>query len=144
MLATRNDIVNYIPQRHPFVMIDNLVEASASAATTEFEILQDNLLVQDGLLSEAGMVENIAQTVAAQAGYCAHIQGQSTPMGFIANVKDLKVFFLPQVGSVVTTSVKVVNQVFDVTLCEGEVKQKDEVLCKCEIRVFVKPSSSNQ
>jgi len=144
MLASRNDIANYIPQRPPFVMIDDLVEATANAATTQFEILPDNLLVQEGLFSEAGLVENIAQTLAAQAGYYAHTQSQPTPIGFIANVKDLRVFGLPRVGSTLTTSVKIVNQVFDMTLCMGEAKQNDKLLCQCEIRVFVKPSSSSQ
>lgn len=143
MLVTRPDIINYIPQRPPFVMIGNLVEASAHGATTQFEIVEDNVLVRDGLFSEAGLVENVAQTVAAQAGYHAHIQNQPTPLGFIANVKDLKIFGLPRVGSILTTSMKVVNQVFDMTLCVGEVKQNDEVLCQCEIRVFVKSTLSN-
>lgn len=142
MLATRNDITNYFPQRPPFVMVDSLIEASADGATTQFEVAKDNVLVQGDFLSEAGLVENVAQTIAAQAGHYAHTQNLHTPMGFIANVKDLKVFRLPQVGSVLTTSVKVVNQVFDMTICLGEVKQKDELICRCEIRVFVKPSSS--
>lgn len=143
MLASRNDIINYIPQRSPFVMVDNLVEASAQGATTQFEVLGDNVLVQDEFFSEAGLVENVAQTAAAQAGYYAYVHKQPAPMGFIANVKDLKVYKLPQVGSLLTTTVKVVNQVFDMTLCLGEVKSKDEVVCQCEIRVFVKPPSSN-
>jgi len=142
MLATPNDIINYIPQRHPFVMVGRLIEASANGATTEFEIDADNVLVQKGFFSEAGLVENMAQTIAAQAGYYAHTNNLGAPMGFIANVKDLKVFGLPRVGSTVTTSVKVVNQVFDMTLCVGEVRQNNEVLCQGEIRVFVKPSST--
>jgi predicted hotdog family 3-hydroxylacyl-ACP dehydratase len=143
VLADRHDIVNYIPQRAPFVMVHNLIAVENDRATTEFEILGDNVLVRDGFLSESGMVENIAQTVAAQAGYDAHIQNSPTPLGYIANIKDLKVFDLPPVGSLLTTSVQVVNQVFDMTLCKGEVKVRDQVLCQCEIRVFVKSSTNS-
>jgi predicted hotdog family 3-hydroxylacyl-ACP dehydratase len=142
MLASRHDIINYIPQRAPFVMVDDLIEATVQGATTQFEILSENVLVQDDMFSEAGLVENIAQTAAAQAGYHAHTHNQPAPMGFIANIKDLKVYQLPKAGSLLTTSVKVVNQVFDMTLCLGEVRSKDEIICQCEIRVFVKPSSN--
>ena len=138
MLATPQNIINYIPQRHPFVMVHNLIDASPNSATTQLKIEADNLLVENGFFSEGGMVENIAQTVAVQAGYCSHIQNKPAPLGFIANVKDLKVFGLAPVGSTFTTSVRVANQVFDMTLCEGEVRQNGKILCQCEIRVFVK------
>lgn len=144
MLATRHDITKYIPQRNPFVMIHDLVKVEEDNVVTQFEIPDDNVLVRDGFFSECAMVENIAQTVAAHAGYFAGIQKQPSPQGYIANVKDLKVFGLPAVGAVLTTSVRVVNRVFDMTLCQGEVKWKDQLLCQCEIRVFVKSSTSNQ
>lgn len=144
MLATRNDITKYIPQRDPFVMIHDLVSAGEDTVVTRFEIPSDNVLVRDGFFSECGMVENIAQTVAAHAGYFASSHNQPSPQGYIANVKDLRVFGLATTGALLTTSVRVVNRVFDMTLCQGEVKWKDQLLCQCEIRVFVKPSTSNQ
>jgi predicted hotdog family 3-hydroxylacyl-ACP dehydratase len=143
MLATRHDIINYIPQRAPFVMVHELISAEQDHVTSQFEVLSENVLVREGFFSESGMVENIAQTIAAQAGYLAKGRDKPAPLGYIANIKDLKVFGLPPVGAKLDTSVRVVNQVFDMTLCEGEVKVNDQLLCQCEIRIFVKSNSTN-
>jgi hypothetical protein len=63
------------------------------------------------------------------------------PIGYIAAIKDLKIFQLPESNSVITTTVTVKNQVLDITLVEGEVKQNGVVLCQCEMRIFAKIQS---
>ena len=69
MLVPKHDITQYIPQRSPMVMVDELVQASATRAVTRFAILPDNLFLVSNHLGEPGLVENIAQTVAAMVGY---------------------------------------------------------------------------
>ncbi|MEO8117090.1 MAG: hypothetical protein ABI653_05520 [Bacteroidota bacterium] len=63
------NILKLIPQRPPFVMVDHLINADEKTAETSFLILPENLLVENGFLSEAGLMENMAQTAAAKAGY---------------------------------------------------------------------------
>jgi predicted hotdog family 3-hydroxylacyl-ACP dehydratase len=141
MLATKSDIINYIPQRAPMVMIHNLMEANEQRAVTQLHILAENIFVSDHVLAEPGLVENIAQTAAAQVGYVCMQQNIPVPIGYIAAVKDLKIFNLPAENSTITTTVTVKNQVMDITLVEGEVKLKDEVLCRCEMRIFARIKS---
>lgn len=138
MLASRHDILNYIPQRSPMVMIDDLMEASDESAVTQFVISPENIFVDNGFFSEPGLVENIAQTAAAQVGYQCQKKNVPVPVGYIAAVKDLKIISLPSVGSEISTSIRIVNHVMDVTLARGEVKIGDEVCCSCEMRIFVK------
>lgn len=138
MLATRETISNFIPQRAPMVMIHNLLEAGNDYAITELQIEADNLFVADGLFREPGLVENIAQSAAAQVGYQCAQRKAPVPLGFIAAIKDLEIFSLPALNSVITTMVKITNKVFDVTLIEGKVEQQGRVLCSCEMRIFVK------
>jgi predicted hotdog family 3-hydroxylacyl-ACP dehydratase len=139
MLATRENITGYIPQRAPMVMIHNLVEASDSHAITQLTIERENIFVENNTLTEPGLVENIAQTAAAQVGYQCSIKKIPVPVGYIAAVKDLKIIKLPIVNSEITTSIRIVNQVLDVTLAQGEVRQHGEICCSCEMRIFVKP-----
>ena len=139
MLAQRENITEYIPQRDPIIMLDELWEASDHHATSKFNICKENFFVEDGLLREPGLVENIAQTAAAQVGYQCSVRKVAVPIGYIAAVKNLVIAKLPAVGSRITTSIRIVNQVLDVTIVEGTVSGEDGVVCcTCEMRIFVK------
>jgi 3-hydroxyacyl-[acyl-carrier-protein] dehydratase len=141
MLADKQSIINYIPQRAPMIMIHSLLEANEDGAITQFTVLPDNIFLHDKKLAEPGMVENIAQTAAVQVGYICVQKKVHVPIGYIAAIKDLKVFKFPAENSTITTTVTVKNQVLDITLVEGIIKQNDEILCQCEMRIFAKIQS---
>src|SRR3990170_2346813 len=138
MLATRDDITKYIPQRHPIVMVHELVEADDDHAVTTLGIEPDNIFLSNGYLSEPGLVENIAQTAAMHVGYQCSLKNIPIPIGYIAAVKDLKIQTLPKQNSRITTSVKITNKVLDITVVEGRVEQEGNLLCSCEMRIFAK------
>lgn len=138
MLATRSDIENFIPQRKPMVMIHELHEADEKHAVTTFLVESENTFVEHNQLAEPGLVENIAQTAAAQVGYVCFQQSKPVPIGYIAAIKDLIVHALPQSGTQIKTVVEVINMVMDITLIRGNVYQNNELLCECEMRIFVK------
>jgi len=141
MLATPQEITTYIPQRPPMVMIHNLLEASEERAVTQLHILPDNIFVENNFFKEPGLVENIAQTAAVQVGYICVQRNVPVPIGYIAAIKDLKIFKFPPADSTITTSITVKNQVLDITLVEGEVRLNDEIMCRCEMRIFAKVQS---
>lgn len=138
MLVKKEDIHRFIPQRNPIIMIGDLLEASENHAITETLIEADNLFCIDGKLSEPGLVENIAQTAAAQAGYQCQIKNIPVPVGFIASIKDLGISKLPPVNARISTRIEITNQVFDVTIFKASVQLNDEVICSGEMRVFIK------
>ena len=138
MLATRDDITKYIPQRHPIVMVHALIEADDSHAVTELGIEPDNIFVSNEFFAEPGLVENIAQTAAMHVGYKCSLKNIPIPIGYIAAVKDLKIQALPKQNTRITTSVRVTNKVLDVTVVEGRVEQDGNLLCSCEMRIFAK------
>ena len=138
MLATRDDITKYIPQRDPIVMVHALVEADDSHAVTELIIEPDNIFVSNEFFAEPGLVENIAQTAAMHVGYQCSLKNIPIPIGYIAAVKDLKIQALPKQNTRITTSVRVTNKVLDVTVVEGRVEQEGNLLCSCEMRIFAK------
>ena len=137
MLVARNDMDRYIPQRNPFVMIDELLKVESNLAVTQLEVRAENLMVNDGYFSEPGMIETIAQTAAAHAGYLFVQKNLPVPIGYIASIKNLSISNLAKVGSILKTTVRIVNQVLNVTIAEGEVTQGDQILCQCEIRIFI-------
>jgi predicted hotdog family 3-hydroxylacyl-ACP dehydratase len=120
------------------VMVEELVQADATLAVTHFTILPDNLFLVSNRLGEPGLVENIAQTVAAMVGYNCCQKNIPVPIGYIAAVKDLKIVSLPAEGSVIETTVVITNQVMDVTVVTGKVEQSGELICSCEMKVVAK------
>lgn len=139
MLVGKTHIENFLPQRAPIVMVDELLEASTERAITRFEIQSNTLFVENNFLTEAGLIENIAQTAAAQAGYLAQQQGVATPVGFIASINDLRINQFPNVGAVLTTSIAVINRVFEVIIIQAQTKQDMREICSCQMKIFIKP-----
>lgn len=130
------DILTLIPQRRPFVMVDRLLSFSEIESSTDFIIKEDNLFCKDGLFLETGIMENIAQTCAARIGYINMYQkNESVKIGVIGSIKDLIINKLPKVGSRLTTKVKVLSEVFAITLVEAEVYDNDELIAKCEMKI---------
>ena len=141
MLANRTDILQYIPQRNPIVMVHELLEADEESVITQLTIEPDNVFLASGYFTEPGMVENIAQTAAVHVGYQCTLKKLPIPIGYIAAVKDLKVRLLPKQNSTITTSVNVINKVLDITVVQGKIEHEGELLCSCEMRIFAKIQS---
>jgi predicted hotdog family 3-hydroxylacyl-ACP dehydratase len=138
MLAHRQNITDFIPQRYPIVMIHNLLDAADDYATTELAVESDNVFSYEGYLSEPGMVENIAQTAAVHIGYQCHRKNLPIPIGYIAAIRDLTIFELPPVQSTIRTTVRITNKVLELTVAEGKIEQDGKLLCSCEMRIFAK------
>ncbi len=141
MLANQEEILQYIPQREPIVMVHTLLEAGDDHAVTQLTIHPDNAFVTSEYFAEPGLVENIAQTAAVQVGYRCALSNVPVPIGYIAAVRDLKINKLPKENSVITTSIRVINKVFDIIVIQGSVEQDGELLCSCEMRIFAKSQS---
>jgi predicted hotdog family 3-hydroxylacyl-ACP dehydratase len=141
MIASGSGIFDYLPQRPPMVMIDALLEAEADRTRTRLEIQPGNLFVTEGKFSESGLVENIAQTAAAGVGYACISGNKPVPVGFIAAIRDLSIRELPAAGTRIETETLVTNQVMDVSIVRGTVKQDGRVLAECEMRIFVRPEN---
>jgi len=138
MIILQDNITSVIPQRAPFVMIDQLVSCNEACSNTTFKVTTENVLVNDGELSEAGIIENIAQTAAAGIGYVTLQSNRPVVIGYIAAIKNLEVFAQPKVGDVIETNVTITNQVFDMTIVSGNVKCKGTLLAKCEMKIYLK------
>lgn len=143
MLATGNEVLEFIPQRAPFVMIDKILHCDEVKSVSGFKVLATNILCQDGLLSESGLVENIAQTAGSGVGYIYKQKKIPAPIGYIAAIKDLKIFRLPPVDAEIVTQVNITNKVLNITVVEGIVKHNEEVIATCEMRIFINQKSDN-
>ena len=140
-MILEDDILPLIPQRPPFVMISKLLSSDESSTRTSFQIREENIFVEKGLLREPGLMENIAQTAAARAGYMARMVNMPVQVGYIGAVKNLEIIGdLPKAGEELITEIKIKDQVFDVTIISGTIWCKEVVVAQCEMKIFIRPS----
>ena len=139
-LVEKENLLQFIPQRHPMVMVDKLVsnEEVSQTAVTSFFVEEKNIFCENGFLKEPGMIENIAQSCALQAGFSFHSKNKKIPLGFIGAIKNLQIHFFPKVNSEIQTEIKVMNEIFDVTLVNGKIFSDGKVAAECEMKIFLK------
>ena len=133
-----------IPQKPPIEMVDTLWENDDTMTISGFTIKASNIFCENGVFTEAGIIENIAQTAALRAGYTISTMTQQgtlsgpPPVGYIAAIKNLTIHSLPKVGSVLKTEIFIKQIIFDITLIDAKTFCNDEEIASCEIKIFLK------
>lgn len=137
-LLQGSELFKLIPQRAPMVMVDTFFGADETCAKTGLHILADNIFCQDNALQEPGIIEHIAQSAAAFAGYAPYTRGEEPKLGFIGEVKKCKITRLPQVGSFLCTQLRIVGEAAGITLMAAEVYDDEECIASCQMKIFIK------
>jgi predicted hotdog family 3-hydroxylacyl-ACP dehydratase len=136
MKLPTEDILSLIPQKQPFVMVDQLLYTDDKITRSSFTIGADNIFTRDNVFQEAGLLENIAQTAALRAGYTAQAENKKVAPGYIGSVKNLEIFILPKVKQSIVTEVMIETKVMGITVLIGKVWHGQDLLAQSEMRVF--------
>lgn len=131
------DILALIPQKPPFVMVDELLFSDDNITRTGFTIPADSVFAINGEFSEAGLMENMAQTAAAGSGNMARIENRAVANGYIGQVKNMEIFKLPKVGDMLITETKTEVQMFNAGIVLGTIWYNDAVIATCEMKIFI-------
>lgn len=129
------EVLELIPQRPPFVMIDRLIAFNPIVTMSELTVRTDNLFFCEGHLLATGLIENIAQTCAARIGYLNRQSNEAMRLGFIGAVRNLTVHRTPREGELLQTIVTVKEEVFQMTLVDAVVQSGDETLVEAEMKI---------
>ena len=135
MIISKEKIESYIPQRAPFIMIDNLIEVTTDTFKTDFQILPDNIFVEKGILREFALIENIAQSSSAGLAVIKMSAGKKTADGFIGGISKLKLYDLPRVNDTIYTIVTLIAQLENMFLLKGENYVDGRKLLECELKL---------
>ena len=136
-------ILELLPQRPPFVMVDCLTDYSDTQSTCCLTVRADNVFFEKGCLTAPGLIEHIAQTCAARLGYYnCYVQKTGVRLGFIGEVKDLNVLRLPREGEMIETTIVVEQEIFDVTLVTAEVRVGEELIATTRLKIAQGQQSS--
>ena len=132
------DILDLLPQRPPFILVDHLVDFTPEGVTTEFEVRSDGIFTENGCLIATGLIENIAQTCATRIGYINYISHRPVGIGYIGAIRDLTIFRTPHVGELLMTTIRVKEEIFGMTLVDAEVRSGEELLAQSEMKIALK------
>ncbi len=131
------DILSYIPQRPPFIMIGDVVKAEETITQTTLTITGDNIFVKNGFFTEPGLIENMAQTAGAGTGYKSKKEGKPMPGGYIAALKNVQILELPKTGDTILTETVFLQTLLSFHLVSGKVMCGDREIASCEFKIFV-------
>ncbi len=151
------DIKALIPQGPPFIMVDRLLDSAESATTTSFLVTADNLLTTGRKFSVGGLIENMAQTAAAGAGYAAwaaggaingRVAGEGVVRGgsegegavrggAIVAINKLEIVRLPELGEELITTVTVTARVADIVVISGRISCGQAVVATGEMKILI-------
>ncbi|MFA8451085.1 MAG: hydroxymyristoyl-ACP dehydratase [Bacteroidales bacterium] len=141
MICRNQELLKYIPQRPPIVMIDSLHSAKPDEFIGGLQIQESNLFVENQTFSEAGILEHIAQTAAAGTGYLCAQEKKPVQKGFIGQIKKVNFFRLPKVKENICTCIQITAQVFDVSIIKATVSIGEECIATGEMKIFLQPEN---
>ncbi len=130
-------ITALIPQRAPIIMVDAFLGIEGNVSRTRLTIRQDNLFVEGDYFSECGIMEHIAQSAAARVGFLFTEQGKPVPLGYIGSINQCSLIRLPRVHETLETEIRVIQEVFNITLIEAECCVNGSPVATCRMKIFL-------
>ena len=124
-----------LPQQPPFRFVDTLELYSDQETRVSFTPGQGNLLMEDGCLSAAGIMEHMAQASATRVGYyCKYILHVPVSIGYIGQVRKYEIHRLPKAGERLETSVFLQQEIFKISLSDIVVRCGEDVIATAKNR----------
>ena len=130
------DIAAILPQRPPFVMVDEFVSFSMETVVMALTVHADNIFFEDGALAAEGLLENFAQTCAARIGYInKYILHRDVNIGYIGAVKNWTLHRLPKEGERFETRIDVIQEIGPMVKVGVVAKVGEEILAEGEMTI---------
>jgi predicted hotdog family 3-hydroxylacyl-ACP dehydratase len=146
MLVSEENILELIPQRPPMVMVGCLLSCDENKVVSQLTIHPDNLFLDSRGFTPAGMMEAMAQTAAARTGYLMRNKtgsaNKKVPVGVIGSIKNFRLYFQPEAGSVIETTVSVEHEVLQAMIVHGKVEVDGKLAAESDLQIFLTEDQS--
>jgi predicted hotdog family 3-hydroxylacyl-ACP dehydratase len=136
-VTSGDDILRYIPQRPPVVMVDAFYGLDGECSYSGYTVPGESIFCRGGILDECALIENMAQSAALRVGWLCVSEGKDVPLGFIGSVGKCDIARRARAGETLLTSVKVVAEIGNVTLAEAEITSGSERIGSCTLKIFL-------
>lgn len=136
-LFNKDFVGNLIPQKFPFVMIDKMFSYSETNIVSGLQVTKDNIFVSDGIFSEAGLIEHMAQSVALHTGYQFFLKNEPAPTGYIGSIKEIQIKKLPKLNDEIITTVSILHEFGGITLVAIVTKLNDFEIASGQMKTIL-------
>lgn len=130
-------VESFIPQKHPFVMVDALLAFSENNLQSGLLVSDENIFVKNHLFQESGVIEHMAQSVALYTGYQYYLKKQKAPTGYIGSIKLAEIVQLPKTGEQISSRVQVLQEFGGVTLVEISTSSNGETIASAQMKTVI-------
>lgn len=130
-------ITELLPQRPPFVFVEELIYCDSKKCETAFTIKQESYFVKSDHFQGPGLVENIAQTCATLIGfYNKYTNNGNIKLGFIGGIKNLQIERLPFIGEQLHTTVETVADIGPAKIANASIYIDGKLIASGEMKIF--------
>lgn len=136
-ITSREVLLRCIPQRSPIVMVDALMSFDNHEVVSGFTVGAEGLFTEAGILTEPGLIEHMAQTVALHTGFGFYIKNEQAPTGYIGSIANLRVSRLPVQQESIVTTATILHEFSGVTLVDIVSKVHDEVIAAGRMKTVI-------
>ena len=137
MIISKEETLQLLPQKHPFIAVDQLVEFEKDFCTSSFEINKNHPLLNCAETTAGLLIENMAQTAALHLSYSYFLKGVECPIGFIVEVKNLEIKKHPSIGDRLTTKIKIETEILNYIIAKGEIYLERDLISSCSLKVVL-------
>lgn len=146
MLVSENNITELIPQRPPMIMVGSLVSCDEKQVISQLLIRQDNIFTDNFGFTASGLMETMAQTAALRTGYLLRKKpdgaNKKAPVGVIGSIKNFRLYFQPEAGSVIHTTITVEHEVLQATVVKAKVEVDGKLAAESDLQIFLTEDQS--
>ncbi len=141
-IIENDEILNYIPQRDPIVMVDRFYGIVENSSYSSLDILATNIFCENGIFNESGIIEHIAQSAALRIGYICKNRGEDIPIGFIGSVNGLEIFEFPKEGAQIQTTITIEQEFMNLTVIKGITQCGNNIIAQCKMKIFLQEENN--
>lgn len=143
--------ITHLPQRREFVMVDQVLTHGEADAVVQFIVRPDNLLLDDGQLTAAGIIENMAQSCASTMR-CISVNNEAlqglqhdamSRIWTIGDIKQVKILRYPRCNEVLDTHVRIVLNMYPLMMTAVETRIGDEIVATARITLAMTAQEAN-
>lgn len=130
-------VENLIPQKFPFVMVNQMFSFTETSIVSGFRIQSDAIFFKDGYFLESGLIEHMAQSVALHTGYQFYLKKEPAPTGYIGSIKDVQIIKLPELDDEIVTTVTILQEFAGITLVDIITELNGEMIAKGQMKTVI-------
>ncbi len=135
-ITSKEILLQCIPQRDPIVMVDQLIQYSENQLIAGHLVKKDRLFTTN-VLTEPGLIEHMAQSVALHTGYSYFIKQENAPIGYIGSISQLVINRLPKMDENITTYVQIIQEFGGITLVDIVSKVEEEIIASGQMKTVI-------